>query len=53
MVRLADGPVPFELLEHLCRRSATHGAYTDVKDPVLDVVVAAAQPWAAATGCKP
>jgi GrpB-like predicted nucleotidyltransferase (UPF0157 family) len=29
------------------------GAYTDVKDPVVDLVVAAAEDWAAATGWRP
>jgi len=27
--------------------------YTDLKDPVVDVVIAAAEPWAAATGWTP
>ena len=26
------------------------GAYTDVKDPVVDLVIAAAEPWASETG---
>ncbi|MER7008242.1 GrpB family protein [Dactylosporangium sp. NPDC000555] len=29
------------------------GAYTDVKDPVVDLVVAAAEDWAAVTGWRP
>jgi GrpB-like predicted nucleotidyltransferase (UPF0157 family) len=29
------------------------GTYTDVKDSVVDVVVAAAEPWAAASGWRP
>jgi GrpB-like predicted nucleotidyltransferase (UPF0157 family) len=30
-----------------------HGAYTDIKDPVVDVVIAAASRWAAQTGWQP
>jgi GrpB-like predicted nucleotidyltransferase (UPF0157 family) len=29
------------------------GDYTDIKDPVVDLIVAAAGPWAAATGWQP
>jgi GrpB-like predicted nucleotidyltransferase (UPF0157 family) len=29
------------------------GAYTDIKDPVVDLVIAAAEPWAAQTGWTP
>jgi len=29
------------------------GVYTDVKDPVVDLVVALAEPWAAETGWTP
>lgn len=29
------------------------GAYTDIKDPVVDVVIAAAAEWASATGWQP
>ncbi len=36
--------------EALADISPDVGAYADVKDPVVDLVVAVAEPWAAATG---
>jgi GrpB-like predicted nucleotidyltransferase (UPF0157 family) len=30
-----------------------HAEYTEIKDPVVDVVIAAAEPWARATGWTP
>jgi hypothetical protein len=33
--------------------AANVGDYTDTKDWVVDVVIAAAEPWAAATGWRP
>jgi GrpB-like predicted nucleotidyltransferase (UPF0157 family) len=30
-----------------------HEAYTEIKDPVVDLVIAAAEPWAQATGWTP
>lgn len=32
---------------------ADTGTYADVKDPVVDLVVTVAEPWAAATGWRP
>jgi hypothetical protein len=29
------------------------GNYSDVKDPIVDLVIAMAEPWAAATGWNP
>ncbi|MFD0511323.1 GrpB family protein [Streptomyces aureus] len=34
----------------LASRVADTGTYADVKDPVVDLVVAVAEPWAAETG---
>ncbi|MFB7635346.1 inositol monophosphatase family protein [Streptomyces sp. NPDC056149] len=37
----------------LAHRVPELGAYADVKDPVVDLVIEVAEPWAAATGWRP
>lgn len=37
----------------LAHRVPEIGAYADVKDPVVDLVIEVAEPWAAATGWRP
>jgi GrpB-like predicted nucleotidyltransferase (UPF0157 family) len=37
----------------LAREVPDVGVYSDVKDPVVDLVIAIAEPWAAATGWQP
>jgi hypothetical protein len=38
--------------EELAAAVGDLGTYTDIKDSVVDVVIAAAEPWAAATGWR-
>ncbi|MEU2794492.1 inositol monophosphatase family protein [Streptomyces sp. NPDC007100] len=37
----------------LAHRTADMGSYAEVKDPVVDLIVEVAEPWAAATGWRP
>jgi GrpB-like predicted nucleotidyltransferase (UPF0157 family) len=42
-----------ELKRRLAALGISRGAYADVKDPVCDIIIAAAEDWAASTGWSP